>query len=253
MEKIFIENKHGEKIAILVNEVKEPVGLVFIAHGQGDSKNSLHIEKIAETFLVNNYNVVRFDARNSFGESFGKFEDATVTSYLEDLEDVISWAKKQDFFIQPFIICGHSIGSMTAALYAEEHPLEIKALAPFSVVVNAELSKEQYTPEELQNWKDSGWLVEDWGQTKIHLKYAYWESKMKYNLLSAVDKLTMPVLLVVGENDCCTPSRHQEILFDHLPGKKEFHIIKDSPHTFRSEKNLQELQEILDRWLKTLN
>ncbi|MCX6795267.1 MAG: alpha/beta hydrolase [Candidatus Falkowbacteria bacterium] len=253
MEKIFIENKLGEKIAILIDKAVKPAGLAFIAHGLGDNKDSLHIQKIAEIFLNNNYSVVRFDTRNTFGESAGKFEDATVTNYLEDLEEVINWSKKQDFFISPFILCGHSIGSMTAAVYAEKHPQEVKALAPFSAVVNAELSKEQYSPEELKNWQDSGWLVEDWDGREIRLKYAYWQSKMKYDLLPAVDKLTMPVLLVVGENDHCTLPRHQKILFDRLSGEKEFHIIKDAPHTFRSEKNLQELQIILDNWLKTLN
>lgn len=253
MEKIFIENKHGEKIAVLVDKVAEPVGLAFIAHGLGDSKDSLHVQKITETLLANNYNVVRFDARNTFGESDGKFEDATVTSYLEDLETVIAWAKKQKFYFAPFVLCGHSIGAMTTVLYAEKNPQEVKALAPFSVVVNADLSKEQYTAEELKDWEQSGWLTEDWGWSEIHLKYAYWQSKMNYNLLKEVDKLVMPALLVVGEHDHCTFPKHQQILFDHLPGKKELHIIKDAPHTLRDERHLLELQSILDKWLKSLN
>ena len=76
------------------------------------------------------------------------------------------------------------------------------------------------------------------------------EDRMKYDLLPEANKLTMPVLLIVGDKDDGTPPKHQKMLFDKLPGKKEMHIIKDAPHTFKDPVHLEEIRAIFDKWIK---
>src|SRR3972149_12202676 len=95
-EKLFIKNRKGQKIAVLIEKPENPKGLAFVMHGLGGFKEQPHIPTFAEVFLENNYTVVRFDTTNSIGESEGKMEDVTITSFSEDLEDVISWAKSQE-------------------------------------------------------------------------------------------------------------------------------------------------------------
>lgn len=34
-----------------------------------------------------------------------------------------------------------------------------------------------------------------------------------------------------------------------LPGDKEFHIIKDAPHTFREKVHLDEIKQIFLKWI----
>lgn len=253
MEKIFIKNRKNQNVSLIVEKTRNQIGLAFVMHGLGDSKDSEHIRTFATCFLENNYTVVSFDTTNTFGESDGIFEDANITNYYEDFEDVISWAKKQDFFQKPFILCGHSLGAICSAFYAENNPEEIKALAPFSTVINAELSKQNYSKEELSDWEKTGWLTEDWGaQGKIRLKWSYMREKEKFDLLKLVKNLTMPVLMVVGELDNCTSPKQQKILFNKLPGKKELHVLKKAPHTFRAKAHLKEVYEIMDNWLKSL-
>lgn len=75
---------------------------------------------------------------------------------------------------------------------------------------------------------------------------------MKYDLLPEAYKLTMPVLLMVGEKDESTPPEHQYMLYERLPGKKEIHIIKGSEHTFREKQHLGEIKQIIDLWVKSL-
>jgi predicted alpha/beta-fold hydrolase len=110
MEKLFIKNSQNQKIAVIVEKVEKPKGLVFIMHGLGGFKEQPHIEIFAKVFKDNNYTVVRFDTTNSFGESDGDYANATVTNYYQDLEDVINWSKRQNFYQEPFILCGHSLG-----------------------------------------------------------------------------------------------------------------------------------------------
>lgn len=63
----------------------------------------------------------------------------------------------------------------------------------------------------------------------------------------------MSALLIVGDKDDRTPLEHQQVLFNKLPGKKEIHIIKDAPHTFKEEHHLREIKDIFIKWIDKLN
>ena len=75
------------------------------------------------------------------------------------------------------------------------------------------------------------------------------EDRLKYDVLNNIDKLTMPVLLIVGDQDDSTPLEHQQILFDAISRKKELHLIKNAPHTFQEMEHLAEIKEIFRNWI----
>lgn len=250
--KLFIKNRKQQKMAVLVEGPDDCQALAFVMHGLGDSKDSPAIKTIVKCFLNNNYKVVSFDTTNTFGESDGDFADANISTYFEDLVDIITWSKTQDFYQEAFVLCGHSLGAICSAFYAENNPEKIKALFLMSTVVNAELSKENYTKKELKDWEEKGYLIEDWGDYDVKIKWSYMKEKEKYDLLKKADKLKMPVLIVAGELDNTTPVKHQKILFDKLVGPKDFYIIKEAPHSFREDTHLNQLSDILNSWIKNL-
>ncbi len=252
MEKLKIKNRKGQNLSVILEEQSDAVGLAFIMHGLGGFKEQPHIETFAAAYREKSFTVVRFDTANTFGESDGNYEDATITNYYEDLEDVVAWATTQPWYQEPFWLEGHSLGGICTALFAEQHPERVKALAPISTVVSNKFIADVYTEEELKNWKETGYLVKPSlskpGTTK-RLKWAFYEDRLKYDLLENAGKLVMPVLLIVGENDDRTPLKHQQALYDVLPGKKELHVIKGAEHTFRDEEHLKEIKEIISNWI----
>lgn len=255
MEKEFIKNRKGQKIVVIIEENKNPKGLIFVMHGFSGFKEQPHIQIIADAFREKGYTVVRFDTTNTLGESDGNLEDATTTSYFEDLEDVLSWAQSQKWYQEPFCLAGHSLGGISIALYTENHPEKVKALAPISTVISGKLDFEILPKEKLEEWKKTGWLIEESKSRPGLIKKLPWshmEDRLKYDLFNKVDKLTMPVLLIVGENDELIPPKYQKILYEKLPGRKELHIIKNSPHTFIEEGHLKEVKEIFLKWIDTL-
>lgn len=253
--KTTIKNRKGLKIVTLLELEKKSKGLVLLMHGLGGVKEAPHLEVIAESFRKHGYSVLRFDTTNSFGESDGKYEDATTTNYYEDLEDVINWAKKQSWFTKPFCLVGHSLGGICIALYAEKHPEEIKALAPISTVVSGKLSVEATPKEDMLKWEKTGWQQKPSsskpGLVK-RLKFSHIQDRLKYDLLPNAKKLIMPVLMIVGEKDDRTPPEHERILYDKLPGKKEFYIIKGAPHTFKDKNHLDQISKIFNHWIESL-
>lgn len=252
--KTTIKNRDGNEVAVMVENEKNPRKLAFVMHGLGGSKEQGHIRAMAEAFLENGYTVVSWDAVHTFGESKGGlYEDATITNYYADLVDVIAWAKDQPWYKEPFVLCGHSLGGISTALYAEEHPNEVSALAPISTVVSGELSMHTKA-DDLELWKRDGIRITKShdGSKEKRLKWSHMEDRLKYDLLDNVDKLSMPVLLIVGEKDDPTPPEHQEILFKELPGKKEIHIIKGALHSFYEPHEQQEVKVLVKAWLQQL-
>lgn len=153
MQKVFIKNRKDQKVAVILEEAEAQKGLAFVMHGLGGFKEQAHLEMIADLFKENGYTVVRFDTTNTIGESDGNFEDATVTNYYEDLEDVIKWSEAQSWYKEPFVLIGHSLGGISTALFAENYPEKVKALAPISTVVSGVLLTEahkRFSPEEFK-------------------------------------------------------------------------------------------------------
>jgi pimeloyl-ACP methyl ester carboxylesterase len=255
MEKLFIKNRDHKNIAVILDKPENVKGLAFIMHGLGATKDRDYLNRWAKIFRDRGYLVVRFDARDTYGESEGHYENATVTSYYQDLEDVINWTKAQDFYKEPFVLMGHSFGGICTALYAEYHVEEVKALAPIATVVSGSLSMQAYDPKVLADWEATGWNERPSPVIPGLIKRLPWShmiDRQQYDLLPEANKLTMPVLMMVGSEDTITPAAHQQILFDALPGPKEFHIILNGPHTFRDDEHIEETCKLLDAWLQKL-
>ncbi len=261
MEKLFIQNRKKQKIAVVLEQPegvqqtanKKVAGLAFIMHGLGAYKEQKQIRTMAQAFLDNSYTVVTFDTTNTFGESDGSLDDATTTNYYEDLMSVIEWAKSQPWYIEPFCLAGSSLGGICTALYAEKHPERVKGLIPASTVVSGQLTLER--DDTWKEWKRIGYkervsTSRPWLKAKI--KWSHMEDRLKYDLMPEVVKLTMPVLLIVGSLDTTTPLEHQKILFDALPGKKELVVIEGASHTIREEAHLKQLYGYVNEWIGKL-
>lgn len=254
MKKEIIKNRKRQNIAVIIEESENQKGLAFVTHGLGGYKEQAHIETFASAFREKGYTVVRFDTTNTFGESDGDYKNATITNYYEDLEDVIEWSKNQNWYQEPFCLASHSLGGICIILYVEKYPDKVKALAPISTVISGKLSAEAHK-DELEDWKRTGWqITESTTQPGLikKLPWSHMEDRLKYDVLDNINKISMPVLLIVGEKDDATPPEHQKILYDRLIGEKELYIIKDAPHSFIKEKHLEEIKEIFLKWISSL-
>jgi pimeloyl-ACP methyl ester carboxylesterase len=257
-EALTIRNRDGRRIAVLIDKpAEESKGVAYILHGLGGFKEQGHIQAMAAAATGEGLVAVRYDARNTIGKSEGAYENASITSYLQDLEDVIQWSRDQPWFMSPFFLAGHSLGGITAGLYAEAHPRDVAGLAPISSVVSGELSMLAHVErdnEGLRQWQATGWLEQP-SQSKPgvikRLKWAEMEDRLRYSLLKDVGQLTMPVLLVVGDQDTVTPWQHQQLQYNLLPGAdKRLHIIPGCDHNFFTDEQRAELRQELVAWFR---
>ena len=254
--KILIKNRKWEKISVLIEKIEHQKWLAIVMHWLWGFKEQDHIRTFIKAFLDNWITVISFDTTNTFWESYWNYEDATVTNYYEDLEDIINWSKNEVFYQEPFYLAWHSLGWISTALYSQKYPLNVKALAPISPVVSWQLSLDIIPKSTLESWEKTGFKIKEsvskpWIIKK--LKWSHFIDRIKYNLLTEVKKLTMPVLIIVWEKDDVTPPMHQEILYKELPWEKELHIIKWAEHTFRNENELTEIYNIMYKWIQNID
>jgi pimeloyl-ACP methyl ester carboxylesterase len=252
--KNFIVNDKGQRISVQVDLPDSQKGLAFVIHGLGGYREQPHVEAMVRAFLDKEVAVVRFDAINSFGESDGCYQDATVTGYYQDFQQVIKWASIQSWYRMPFFIAGHSLGGMCAVLYAEQNASSVCGLIPISPVVSGRLSLDAHREKnqnELEMWESTGWLETQSADGKRikRLPWSHMQNRLQYDLLQEASRINMPTLIIVGSADVTTPPDHAKILFDSILSKKTFQIIEDAPHTFRSDFHLQRLEKIISEWL----
>lgn len=259
-ERFEIKNRRGLKLVIQVDAPDNPENLVFIEPGQSGTIDQKHITAFAEAFLENGFRTVRFDPTNSLGESGGDLINVTYDSYLEDLEDVINWARTQGWFQQPYAVCGHSMGAQAAAWYAEQHPEEILLVAPMAPVINYDLYMTTLDPEEKKIWQEKGYQEAYSKSQPGVVKKVGWsvnESLKKYDIVPNANKLMMPVIDIVGDQDLPCPVKHQEIFMDAITSKsKKLVIIPGAQHSYRNAESdeysseLNEVKAALSSWLR---
>lgn len=245
MEKLFIKNRLNKNLALTLKKNNKQTGLAFIMPGLAATKEDSYVHTFMDSFFSKGFTVISFDVTNGVGESDGDYSQASFTGYYNDLEDVIAWSRKQDWWQEPFILAGHSMGGGCILHYAANYPENVLGVAPISTVIGGSQTIAKFGRNDLPAVKIAN------GQEII--KKLDWEpfrqDILQYDIVSRGHLLTMPVLMVVGENDLGTPLEDQRKLYDQLPGPKEIHTIKGAPHTFEEVEHLTEIKQIFHNWL----
>lgn len=250
--KTRFKNRNGLKITVRVDGDLSSDKLVFITHGLSGSKDQPHIEGMRNAFKDAGYSVVSFDTTNSFGESEGDSINATVSSYISDLEDVVAWSEKQTWYKEPFVLAGHSLGGISSLVFTSRYPDKVKALFPMSTVVSGKLWLETWDKEELKIWKNEGYFLKESKSMpgkRGRIGYGLAEDMLNYDALEIASGIKCAVLLVVGADDSGTTPKMHQLLFEKLGGKKELHIIKGMEHTPKNDEEINEMKKLVKQWL----
>ena len=255
MKKFEIKNRHGLKIVgVLETNTDTPKGTCVVLHGWGGHRNKETTQAMKNAFLQAGFQTFNFDATHSFGESDGDFQQSTLGTFYEDFEDVANWVKNQDWFVSPLAVTGHSKGGYAATRYAEEYPNDVGYAAPVAPVVSGKLSFEihkEIDPEGFAKWEKEGVRIREGseGDTKIQ-NWSQMLERLQHDLLVKADKLTMPILFVVGSEDTSCPPKHIQQLFNLIPeGKKTLKVLEGAPHSFHKKEEQEACSKTILDWL----
>lgn len=256
--KQFIKNNDNEKLCIQIFEPvtnAQQLKLAIICHGITGYKEQDVIVQAAHTLTSCGYKVITFDCRNSRGESFNNRSCATFTSMYDDLQTVIKWVKTQDFYVEPFLLVGHSLGGAVALNFAEQFPQEVNSLILLSSIFDGNKflqNTQKYTPEFFQQLQNGG-VIRTRNGVDCYLDSTYLYDFMNYNLSAGIHNLKMPVLMITGDQDIASTVEDNQCFYAGLKCKKEFHVLRNCSHIYDTLQNQEDLNDAIINFIVQQN
>ena len=223
--KEFIKNSNNEDICVQIHEsitkISQPQ-LAIICHGITGYKEQDVILQTAKTLTACGYYVVTFDCCNSRGESFNNHTCATLSSMYDDFKTVINWLKTQNFYIEPFVLAGHSLGGSVVLNFAEQNSNKVESLILISSIFDGnELLQNtlKSSPDFLHQLQNGG-IIRTRNKVDCYLDDTYLQDFSNYNLYANIHNLQMPVLMITGDKDTASTARDNERFYKCLNCKK---------------------------------
>ncbi|HTL82135.1 MAG TPA: alpha/beta fold hydrolase [Bacteroidia bacterium] len=222
-----------------------PVPVIVILHGLKGFKDWGQFPLIAQHLSRSGFGVVRvnFSMNGTSPEHPAEFVDLEAYGYntyaheLADVKQVLEniWWKSGDLSLDPerIGILGHSRGGGIALLSTVDEP-RIKAVATWASVCEFE---SRMNPPDLEEWKKNGVHFQFNSRTQqnmpvyLDIRNDFLANAERYNIRNAVEKLSIPQLIVHGKKDETVSFKEAE----HLHSWNLFSklvLIEDANHTF---------------------
>lgn len=254
MKQIYISSPNWEKIKTFIKETPNKIVIIY-CHGFTWDSSSWWLtwkiwEKLWEQFLS-----IRFDFRWNW-ESEGNFYNLSITRELEDLSIIISYVK-QNYNPEKIIIIWHSFGAAISLLYAAKDHVDWLILVSWEwdleKQIDLEFTKSQQKDFE-QKWET---LLQNWSLNwELSLIWKQFIDDMKsYSTLDAATQINIPCLLIHWNKDDVVPKEFSQEIYDFIRWEKELFFVDWADHSFNifhdnTDKKLNELIDIIDRWIK---
>jgi len=243
---LVIKNNKNQQLIGMVHipdkEGKLPT--VIFLHGFGGTKSEAHklFVNFSRALCENGYIVYRFDFRGS-GDSYGNFEDMTLTSEIEDFNTIMNFVKKQEIVdINKIGLVGLSFG-VSVSICSE--PKEIKAMVLLSGVFYLRETFERV----LEEWEEGRKFIR---RGKI-VKSDFLDNLDNYDVFKTIKNIKCPILFVHLDKDPNVNVKNSLDAFEAANEPKTLEIIKGNNHTFeKPEEERKVINFILDWFNKYL-
>ncbi len=196
---------------------------VIFAHGLESSKDGRKWRSFAPRFAERGFGYLRFNFRGC-GEGEERSEGELIRSDLsarsEDLLAALDYVSSRG--AGEIGILGSSFGGMAALVAASGDP------RPKALVLLA-------TPLKLRGLRVPPSFVQDV------------ESR---DLPALASKISIPALVIHGEEDELVPVEDARILYERLSGPKELRIIPGADHVFSDPSHLEEVLSLSLSWFE---
>ncbi|MBW2993166.1 lysophospholipase [Candidatus Woesearchaeota archaeon] len=253
-EKVEFRNSKVQKlVGVMHIHEKKTDKIAIYVHGYRSSKESSKAVYLGKSLPEKKIVLFRIDLSGR-GESDGKFEDTTITQYIDDLRCAIDFAENSGY--KKLSVIGNSLGGLVS-LQEVSIDDRVKCLALLSPVPKFQYKgrRNEFSDEGIAKWKKQGWIYTyspRYGEMKIN--YSYLKDLSKYDNLSVYDNIKIPVLVLHGTKDEAISIKGVKELVKHLENS-EFIILKGADHDYtiskkQFDKAMNETSRFLEESLK---
>jgi len=233
-----------------------PIGSVIICHGFKGFAHWAFFPYLARSLAESGLTAITFDFSGSgIGRDRATFDqpDAfagnTFSSELEDIANVVDYARRMKFIKGRFGLFGHSRGGAMAILYAATPDAEVKSLVTWAAIGRTTW----WTREEALIWRKRGYAEVTNSRTGQVMRMGTellddveLHGNTKLNVAAAAAKIKVPWLIVHGTADETVPSTDGERLHELSMGKSTLRLIEGASHAFDATHPLSEVRPVLE-------
>ena len=218
----------------------EDAPVIIFVHGSGGSSATWFMQLKG---LSNDFHIVAIEL-NGHGNSPDRADENTMESYLTDIDGIITQYEKP-------VLAGHSMGGALSQLYALRHPEKISGI--ILIGTGAKLRVFPLIFDMLENNFEG--YVEAVGsymfceETSTELIEASKNEIRKckpgiinrdfaacnnFDIMEMISDISLPALILVGEQDLMTPVKYSNYLHEKLPNST-LHVIENAGHSVMLE------------------
>lgn len=247
-EALTFHDRHGHSVAAILSKPDRPTtGLVVLCHGFLSGKNSTTNKTLTRLLNEQGLATFRFDFFGQ-GESDGPFEEITTTLAVEQTETALDLVAAKGY--GRIGLVGSSFGGLVAILTtARRHDISCLALK-CPVVDFAEELRLNFGPEELARWQATDTIPNTMGgPDRVRLRYGFYEDCLGQIAYGPAERISVPTLIVQGEQDECVPLHQSRRLHDVLGGPKRLDLLPDADHQFTQGADFRQMTTSISEWL----
>lgn len=238
-EKIIFKNSEGQR---LVGDLFFPenkiLSIAIFVHGYTSDRKNSKAKRLSELLPNKGIGLFSIDLSGR-GDSEGKFEDTTLTQYIDDIKCAVDTISK---YTDNIALIGSSLGGIVSLQEASKDK-RVKALvllSPVSVFPHKS-KRSEFQPEGLKKWKEKGHAFTDSGRFgKLKINYTYYEDGLKYGDYSIYRKINIPTLIIHGDADKSVPIEESKELIKYLK-RSSFLTIKGADHGYTDKKDFEKM------------
>ena len=240
MTHFTLRSDEGLPIRGELDAADRPRAVVIVVHGFKGFKDWGFFPWTAQRLLQHRLAVCRFNmSRSGIGddpESFDRldlFEHDTYSTQLRDLAVVVRHAQ-QELPGLPTFLLGHSRGGGVALLAAQDVP-NLRG-----VVVWAPISRvDRWDEATKRTWRERGVMEVENARTKQIMRMSpvmlddYETNASRLDILAAVSRLQVPLLVVHGGRDESVPVEEGRLIASRAP-EASIAVLDRASHTFNA-------------------
>ncbi len=244
MKKIEITNSRKQSLSALLHEPTNQTNkLIIITHSfKGDKDYQPIMGDFSHHICEEGYAVLRFDCWGS-GESDGEFINSSITTQIEDLKDVIQYAKTLGY--TNICLIGLSLGTTDLIMAYDE---SIKCIVMWSPVFQHDHLYEDYKTEVLKN----GYIIRQRKLTgeKVKCGKQMWQDFKDVKPYKRLHEIRCPVLAIIGSTDDHISKEKAQEYMNVIPAKHELIVIDGGDHDFLIDDAKKKAMEHSDTFIK---
>jgi dienelactone hydrolase len=233
------------------------LGTVIVCHGFKGFAHWAFFPYIARTLAENGLTAITFDFSGSgIGRDRESFTEAeafaanTLSRDLDDIENLVEYARRKKLIGGKFGLFGHSRGGGIAILSAAAADSDVGSLVTWAAISYPM----RWSKEDVGTWRRRGYAEITNSRTgqimrlgTDMLEDVEMHGQTKLNIEAAAAKIKVPWLIVHGTADETVPSSEAERLHALSPGVSTLRLIKGANHGFDAKHPLTEIPPVLKK------